>query len=67
MSGMKKILSAFFVFTLLSAAAFAEGKLLLGKDTSVGGYGGPAVKVTTVDGQLRDFLTIVVQINLAGT
>jgi hypothetical protein len=43
-NGMKKILFAILLLSVLSAAAFAEEKLLVGEGTSVGIYGGPAFK-----------------------
>ena len=41
---MKKILFAILLLSVLSAAAFAEEKLLVGEDTTVGIYSGPAFK-----------------------
>ena len=49
---MKKVLSAILLLSVLSAAAFAEEKLLIGEGTSVGIYGGPAVNITAVDRQM---------------
>jgi len=49
---MKRILLVALLLSVLSAAAFAEEKLLIGKDTAVGIYGGPMVSVTTVDSQM---------------
>jgi hypothetical protein len=48
---MKKILVMVLFLLALSAAAFAEETLLIGKGTDIGAYGGPMASVTTVDGQ----------------
>jgi len=49
---MKKILFAILVLSILSTAAVAQEKTLVGEGTSVGIYGGPIVSITTIDRQL---------------